>query len=423
MDRTILDVHILQNVPPSNLNRDDTGTPKTALYGGVRRARVSSQAWKRATRKAFEKLLPASELGVRTKKVAEELGGRITALDGSIEGANAFALAAEVIKTATGSKVEVPKRKARKEGEDTGAEAPPESAYLMFLSRRQLDALAAIVIKGSAGGDLKALQDFLKEKNSKAAAKAAVDTRHSVDIALFGRMVADSADLNVEAATQVAHAIGVHRSEIESDYYTAVDDRNKDDGESGAGMIGAVDFNSATLYRYAAVDVDELDRNLGKGYRDSEGKNLQGQDGEGPSTPAARAVKAFLEAFAQSMPTGKINTFGNHTLPAAVIVKLRTRRAISFVDAFERPVTPGAGGEGGYLKGSCDRLAAYVPGLEEQYGVRDGDSTWVFRVGQDTAALSELGNEVTFPELLDRVERAVERALKTAEERRSGADA
>ncbi|MEE1927395.1 type I-E CRISPR-associated protein Cas7/Cse4/CasC [Streptomyces sp. TRM 70351] len=394
MTRTILDVHVLQTVPPSNLNRDDTGTPKTATYGGVRRARVSSQAWKRATRKAFDDLLPASELGVRTKKVAEALAERITALDSTLDASLAVELAAEMMQTATGSKIEVPKRKAKAGDEDGEKAAAPESAYLMFLSKRQLDALAALAVEGGPGGDLPALKKFLKDKDNKSRARQAVDTRHSVDIALFGRMVADSSDLNVDAATQVAHAIGVHRTEIESDYYTAVDDRNTED-ESGAGMIGSIDFNSATLYRYAAVDVDALHRNLGLGLR----------DGESPSTPAEKATAAFVEAFVNSLPTGKINTFGNHTLPAAVIVKLRTRRPVSFVDAFEEPVRRGE--SGGFLAESCKRLAQHVPELERAYDEPESTRTWVMRVGADTKPLAALGTEVTLSELLADVREAV----------------
>ncbi|WP_405657624.1 type I-E CRISPR-associated protein Cas7/Cse4/CasC [Streptomyces sp. RK9] len=395
MTRTILDIHILQTVPPSNLNRDDTGTPKSAVFGGVRRARVSSQAWKRATRKAFDDLLPAEALGVRTKKVVEALAERIVARDKSLD-AVALDLAAKMIETATGSKVAAPGRKP-KNGAD--APAPPESSYLMFLSRRQLDALAELAVTGSApAGDVKTLDAHLKVKDNKASAKQAVDTRHSVDIALFGRMVADSADLNVEAAVQVAHAIGVHKSEIESDYYTAVDDLSPDD-ESGAGMIGTVDFNSATLYRYAAVDVDELQRNLGAGL----------QDGESPSAPVEKAVGAFLDAFITSLPTGKINTFGNHTLPAAVVVKLRERRPVSFVGAFEEPVPQGAGG--GFLRESCARLAAYVPELERQYGIESTEHSWVFRVGDDTKALAPLGSGVTLKTLLRDVTATVGRRL------------
>ncbi|MFC0601005.1 type I-E CRISPR-associated protein Cas7/Cse4/CasC [Streptomyces palmae] len=394
MTRTILDIHILQNVPPSNMNRDDTGTPKSAFYGGVRRARVSSQAWKRATRSRFNELLPPEELGVRTKKVVEALAERITAHDPSLA-ETAAALAEEALRTATGSSFEPSKRKS-KDGEEPGVS---ESKYLMFLSRRQLDALAEVAVEASGGGDVATLKKAFKDKEQKARARNAVDTRHSVDIALFGRMVADSADLNVEAATQVAHALSVHRTDIESDYYTAVDDRSGD-SESGAGMIGTVDFNSATLYRYAAVDVDELQRNLGVGLKEN----------EPPTTPVSKAVTAFLEAFITSLPTGKINSFGNHTLPSAVIVTMRDRWPISFVGAFEEPVPKSA--SGGYLRESCRRLAAYVPDLERQYGLQDQRS-WVMRVGEETRALAELGTAVTLSALLDEVGSAVAERLES----------
>ncbi|MER7758209.1 type I-E CRISPR-associated protein Cas7/Cse4/CasC [Streptomyces sp. NPDC097619] len=389
--RTILDIHVLQTVPPSNLNRDDTGSPKSAFFGGVRRARVSSQSWKRATRSAFGEILPAEELGVRTKKVAEALAERILLQDKSLAESTAVALAAEVLKAATGSAIEAPTRGRSKAGEADAASASPVSKYLMFLSVRQLDALAALALEGSGGGDLAVLKDHLKDKNTKARARQAVDTRHSVDIALFGRMVADSADLNVDAATQVAHALSVHRADIESDYFTAVDDRNRED-ESGAGMIGSIDFNSATLYRYASVDVDALQRNLGLGLRED----------EEPSTPAARAAAAFLQAFVTSLPTGKINTFGNHTLPSAVIVKVRDRWPVSFVGAFEKPVAKVS--EGGFLQGACEELAEFVEDLEQQYGLTSGDPCWVVRVGEDTRALAPLGTRVPLATMLTQVQ-------------------
>lgn len=204
MSRTILDLHVLQTVPPSNINRDDTGAPKTAVYGGARRSRVSSQAWKRATRMAFDDLLDAGELGVRTKRVAELLTVRIQNIDTAIEEREAWTLAAETVQAATGSKIDVPKRKAEAAKKNGQPEPAPESAYLMFLSARQLDALAELAVEGRA--DIKA---FLKDNKKRA--KELADTRHSVDIALFGRMVADGADVNVDAAAQVAHAISVHR--------------------------------------------------------------------------------------------------------------------------------------------------------------------------------------------------------------------
>lgn len=374
MNRLFLDVHALQTVPPSNLNRDDTGAPKSAVYGGVPRARVSSQAWKRATRTYFgdEHLLDPSELGVRTKKVAEVLAARITALDETVAGADALKLAAEVIQSATGSKIDVPQRKAdaKKDGEEDPA---PESKYLMFLSARQLDGLAALAVEGAA--DIKA---YLKDKDNKACAREIADTRHSVDIALFGRMVADSADFNVDAAVQVAHAISVHRVDNESDYYTAVDDKNTD-AESGAGMIGTVDFNSATLYRYAALGVHQLAKNLGEGLREDEAR----------TAPVRRAVEAFVRSFLESLPTGKINTFGHHTLPDAVVVKLRTTRPISYVAAFEEPVTA----TGGHLREAVARLAEYIPAVERAYGDEETTLTWVLRVGPNTEKLAGLGTD------------------------------
>lgn len=382
--RTILDLHVLQTVPPSNLNRDDTGAPKTAIYGGVRRSRVSSQAWKRATRASFASLLDPQDLGTRTKRVAELLAGAIQELDSSIGTDEALLLAAETLTAATGSKIEVPARKADKAKKEGTPKPPPESSYLMFLSARQRDGLAALAIEGRA--DIKA---FVKAKENKDRAKQIADTRHSVDIALFGRMVADGADINVDAAAQVAHALSVHAVDNESDYFTAVDDRNTE-AEPGAGMIGTVEFNSATLYRYAAVDVDLLGRNLGAGLRED----------EPAEEPLRRAVEAFVQGFVTSLPTGKVNTFANQTLPDAVVVKLRTERPISFVGAFEEPVRSEAGS--GNLRAASERLAAYAAEVERAYGAADAQ-TWVVRVGEGTGKLAGLGTELTLPELVTAV--------------------
>jgi CRISPR system Cascade subunit CasC len=394
VSRYFLDVHALQTVPPSNLNRDDTGAPKTAVYGGVPRARVSSQAWKRATRTFFrdEELLEPGELGVRTKKIVEAVAGRITSLDAGVGGEQALLLADETVKTA-GLKTEVPKRKADA-AKETGAAPAPESKYLVFLSARQLDGLARLALEGA--GDITA---FVREKKNKERIKEAADSRHSVDIALFGRMVADAADFNVDAAVQVAHALSVHRVDNESDYYTAVDDENTEE-ETGAGMIGTVDFNSATLYRYAALGVHQLAANLGHGLRDDEPR----------SEPVRRAVEAFVHSFVSSLPTGKINTFGHHTLPDAVVVKLRTSRPVSFVAAFEDPVR---GDRGGHVREAAERLAAFVPDIERAYGDRDSTLTWVLRVGPSTRVLAELGDESdTLDALVTAVGQAVAERLE-----------
>lgn len=371
--RTIVEVHALQNVPPSNLNRDDTGAPKSAIYGGVPRARVSSQAWKKATRKHFNESLKPAEVGVRTKRVAEVLAERITALTDSIQGPDALAAATAVIGAATGAKLKPPQRKAERAKKAGEPEPAPEASYLLFLSGRQLDGLAELAVKAWPEVDA-----FFKDKDNRAEAKAAANTRHSIDIALFGRMVADSTDVNVDAAVQVAHALSVHRVENESDYYTAVDDRNSTDSETGAGMIGSIDFNSATLYRFAAIDVDLLAKNLGMGLDDE----------EEPSLVVRKAVEAFIEGFVASLPTGKINTFGNHTLPDAVVVKVRSDRPISLVSAFEEPITVDQ--IGGHMRGACGKLAAFSREVDERYG-QDDTLTWTLRVGGATGALESLG--------------------------------
>lgn len=281
-------------------------------------------------------------------------------------------LADETVK-ATGLKTEVPKRKADA-AKESGETPAPEAKYLVFLSARQLEGLARLALKGAA--DITA---FLKQKANRDKAREIADSRHSVDVALFGRMVADAADFNVDAAVQVAHAISVHRVEIESDYYTAVDDENTEE-ETGAVMIGTVDFNSATLYRYAALGVHQLAANLGQGLRDDEPR----------TDPVRRAVEAFVHGFVASLPTGKINTFGHHTLPDAIVVKLRTTRPISFVAAFEEPVR---GDQGGHVREASDRLAAYVPDIERAYGDEESTLTWVLRVGPNTLKLAGLGTE------------------------------
>ncbi|GAB3552961.1 CRISPR system Cascade subunit CasC [Actinopolyspora lacussalsi] len=358
MSRTMIDIHVLQTVPPSNLNRDDTGSPKTATYGGVRRSRVSSQAWKRSTRVDFDSRLDRSELGTRTKRVVELLAEEITTRAPEL-GSRATELATETIK-AVGIEVKAPEK-----------EATPQSGYLLFLSRRQIQNLAGAAIEAAEADDVK---KALKE----AKVKDLADREHSVDIALFGRMVADQADINVDAAAQVAHAISVHPVETEFDYYTAVDDRNEDH-ETGAGMIGTVEFNSSTLYRYATIDVNRLADNLGD------------------TTAVRRAVEAFLESFVRSMPSGKQNTFANRTLPEAVVVLARDSQPINLVGAFENPVRESE--HSGRVKRAADALREEALEVQRAYGEQPLDG-WVTRVGDDTANLEELGSNVSLTEMV-----------------------
>ncbi|MFF2396321.1 type I-E CRISPR-associated protein Cas7/Cse4/CasC [Nocardia sp. NPDC058114] len=368
-----VDVHILQTVPPSNINRDDTGSPKTAVYGGVRRARVSSQAWKRATRTMFRELVDPATLGVRTKRVVELVAERIgNAVDDPAEAA------AKVIKEA-GIKLEKPT--AKKKGKDDEPADPADqleqSKYLLFLSATQINRLAQLAIDTANTGT-----------TDKAAAKAAANGADSIDVALFGRMVADSTDLNVDAAAQVAHALSVHSVNNEFDYFTAVDDRAPEDN-AGAGMIGVVEFNSSTLYRYATVNVDQLEKNLG----DKEA--------------TAVAVANFLTAFVRSMPTGKQNTFANRTLPDAVVISVRTDQPVNLVTAFESPVEAlGTARSAGAAKQLLERYRA----LENAYGTSEA-TNYVVVAASGVEVLAELATPASLSSVVDQVATQVRDAL------------
>lgn len=362
MNSTVIDFHLLHTVPPSNLNRDDTGSPKTSVYGGVRRARVSSQAWKRATRTTFSTLLDESDLGVRTKRVVELLSDRIRTLRPDLEESLTLQAAVDTLGAA---KISVKEPRGKKG-------APAEAGYLLFLSTLQINALAEL-----------AVQAIVKEtKPATKDAQALIKNKNSIDLALFGRMVADVSDLNVDAACQVAHAISTHAVENEYDYFTAVDDHKASDAEEdhGAGMIGTVEFNSSTLYRYATINVDRLNDNLG--------------DPEA----AARAVEAFTKAFTLSMPTGKQNTFANRTLPDGIVITVRTDQPVSWAGAFEEPVRDTA--SGGRTLTSAQRLATYALDVQEAYG-SPAARTWVIGVGEIGEALTVLGERSSFAGAVD----------------------
>ena len=347
--RLYVDIHVLQTVPPSCVNRDDTGSPKTAVYGGTTRARVSSQAWKRAVRQMFrEGLIGQEEIGERTKKIVALVSAEIEAL---APGRDATKLAMEALKKAGLDKI----------SEEKGTDA------LFFLSREQSRALARLAAQGS------------EDKN---AFKEALKRAPSVDMVLFGRMVANDPSLNYDAAAQVAHSISTHAVQNEYDYFTAVDDCAPEDN-AGAGHLGTVEYNSATLYRYATVNVREVAEHLGK-------------------ARAAAVVRAFAEGFLRSMPTGRQNTFANRTLPDAVYIAVRSDQPVNLCAAFEKavPASPE-----GYAEASKARLvrcakelyASFAPAPEQAFSIGRG--------------LEELAPAAPLPAALDALEAAVSQRL------------
>lgn len=364
-NRTIVEIHILQTMPPSNLNRDDTGSPKKAVYGGVTRARVSSQAWKRPTRLKFRELVDPNQLGIRTKRVVEVLTDRILRLDPAADPETAQKAAQSVLQDAGGIKLAKPRSAKKTDDADGKVNEPDQSSYLLFLGSHQYDELAAIGKEAIAAGGIK---DFLKNKDVKKRVKGILQNDRAIDVALFGRMVADDTDLNVDAAAQVAHAISVQRVDFDSDYFTAVDDVKQDsdeEGDAGAAMIGDVEFNSATFYRYANVDVDRL------------------LDTLGDANATTQAVTAFVDAFATTVPNGKINTFAHNTLPDLVVVNLRDTQAVNLVGAFERPIA------GEIVANATKALVEREQEIDASYGTTPV-RTWVVRVGKGTEAADQL---------------------------------
>ena len=303
-----VDLHVLQTVPPSCVNRDDTGSPKTAVYGGVVRARVSSQAWKRAMRLMFRELFSPEQVGFRTKRAVELVAGQLKVQGWGKE----------------------PEKSASKALDYAGLKInkAAQTDALLFLSATQAKELARLIIEGVE--DKQRYKDALKEYPS-------------VDMALFGRMVASDASLNYDAAAQVAHSISTHEVHNEYDYFTAVDDCAPQDN-MGAGHLGTVEFHSATLYRYATVNIKELAQHLHA------------------ETP--EAVVGFIRALLLSMPTGKQNTFANRTVPDLAYITLRRDQPVNLAGAFERPVR--ANGDG-YVMNSAQALARYAQQVYQSF--------------------------------------------------------
>jgi CRISPR system Cascade subunit CasC len=317
--KTLIEIHVLQNFAPSNLNRDDTGAPKDALFGGTRRARISSQCLKRAVRQKFiqkkdEGFFQPDELAVRTKRLYKAIAEKLA---GKREEADVLA------------KAEIALSYVKLKAGDAG-----KTQYLLFLGQKEIEALAEAIHaywdkivpasedpkdKGKTKGKKATASDAPKEVREKM--DSIFNGGKAVDLALFGRMLADMPEKNQNAACQVAHAISTHSVEREFDYYTAVDDLKPEDS-AGADMMGTVEFNSACFYRYAVVDWEKLLENL-----------------QNDQPLAKKGLRAFLDGFVVAEPTGKQNTFAAHNPPEFVAVALRRDAAPrNLANAFETAV-------------------------------------------------------------------------------------
>ncbi|MFQ3684407.1 type I-E CRISPR-associated protein Cas7/Cse4/CasC [Roseiflexus sp.] len=359
----LIGLHLLQNHAPSNLNRDDNNEPKDALFGGARRARISSQATKRSIRwsdhfrKPFEEADLSHLLAMRTQLLPELVRDRLEGENltdeekqAIVEAAARLGKAARKVDDSSSddSDVEDTKKGKRSRGKtsDSGGAERLKTAQLMFLTNREVDRLTERLVDILRSQGIATLQEL---QGDKLVEKIGDYEPNSVDIAMFGRMTTSSPFKDVEAAVQVAHAISTHAVDVEFDFYTAVDDIS---GEAGAGFIGDTTFNSATYYKYFSIDWNGLVRNL-----------------QNENAIAAMAVRALIKAAVFAIPSGKQNSFAAHNLPDLVLVEVRAEKVpLSYANAFVKPVraTP----QLSLIEASAKALQAYVPQINGMYGLK-----------------------------------------------------
>ena len=310
LKNTIIEFHILQSFPVTCLNRDDVGAPKTAIVGGVLRARVSSQAWKRPVRLAMHEL--GVKLGMRTKFIKEIIAKECEKIGANSEQASSC-----------GEKI------ASFLSKDT----------LLFFTENEAKEFAKHAQQHDF--DVEKLKEKDIHKVAKNALNPAVD---GTDIALFGRMVAQAADLHVEAAASFAHAISTHKIANDIDFFTAVDDL-QNESDSGSAHMGSLEFNSATYYRYVSLDLGQLNQTLG-------GQNV------------SEAVEAFVKALYIAVPTARQTTMSGAAFwdYAKILVRKGGQR---LQVSFDAPVK--AKGDG-FLQPSIEKLNFELSQKEKMSG-------------------------------------------------------
>lgn len=352
-----IEVHLIQNFAPSNLNRDDTGQPKSATFGGFRRARISSQCSKRSTRQLW-RTGGTSSVGERTKLLKSELLARLRSDRRTDEqvGKAVDTFLAQFYSKMDGDKTVV----------------------LLFVSKDEVAEVQQLI---EQHWDTLSKGNQLKGKDAKEVEAVLNKAKLSADIALFGRMLAEQPGRNTDGACQVAHPISTHKVDMEMDFYTAVDDLNPEE-ETGAGMMGIVGFNSACYYRYALVDRDQLARNLARKTERKDCRWIQELDAE-DYQEADAVIKAFLEAMVYAIPTGKQNSFAAQNLPSfGLLVRRQGGVPISLANAFAKPVR--ATRDKDDLIGlSVDALTKHWDDLERVYGTQGVQTTACFHIEQD----------------------------------------
>ena len=370
----LYEIHMLKNYPPTNLNRDDTGAPKTCLFGGVMRGRVSSQCLKRSwrTSPSFRAEIGDENLGIRTRKLPVLVAEKLVEMGVTQE----FADAIQPRLTGIGNK----EGKETKDGNAT--------AQVIFYANEDIAAVAETV--KALLENCKTVKDVqkLKAKDIQAAVTGADVRPVTLDIALFGRMVTSDAFRDVEASMQVAHAISTNKVSVESDYFTAMDDMLSGSSmdELGAAMIGDVDFNASCYYVYASIDTDALAENL--------------KYAENAQEIVHKAIPALIRAMAFTDPSGKQNSFAGHVMPSVVMVECKEKKIpTSMVNAFVEPV--GKGGD--LVKCSAEKLADEVDMTARNFGLEVKERLWFCVDKYDVKPETATKVCATFPELVEAV--------------------
>lgn len=366
----LLELHILQSFPVSCLNRDDAGIPKTAFFGGVNRARLSSQCLKRAVREKAREINAGLFQGSRTKLIGDCLMQRINQLAPALDSERVLILAKAAL-PAFGKQDE---------------KDPARIKALYFLAPAEIAAVASALVERfpETANEWAALDAVDEEKDENKAAKVrdkAMKTlneaalketgkvlktlaksgghlKDAVDIALFGRMVADSPDLNIDGASYFSHALSTHEAEAQQDYYSAVDDMQRqrldnreENAHAGSGMLGHLEYTSATYYRYAALNLDLL-LEPQKGY-------LRELDADEKKA----AISAFIEAALVAIPRARRTGMNSDVLPAYALGTYRaTGGPVQLIYAFEHAVPPR---DTGYLEPSVETLLKHQKGVAE----------------------------------------------------------
>lgn len=340
-------LHVLTSYGPSNLNRDDTGRPKSAVVGNAMRLRISSQSQKRAwrTSDAFAAAL-AGHLGTRTKRIGKE------AFDLLVGAGVAVKEAREWARAIAGCFGKLKAEKKSDKDEDLEIE---QLAHISPEEREAVHALVKLCAERGSGPSQDEVALLRKP-------------RRAVDIAMFGRMLADSPEFNVEAAVQVSHAITVHRSSVEDDYFSAIDDLNAN--AVNASHIGEHGYGAGLFYLYVCINRELLKDNLG-----------------GDEALTAKALSAFVQALTTVSPTGMQNSFASRAYASYVLAEKGDQQPRSLAEAFLQPVGPSP--DEGLLERAVSKLEKRRAQFDAVYGAC-ADSVYSINVAAGKGRLPEL---------------------------------